>query len=207
MYISSEFQERLDEVFHGRFRVRWSDKMHEFQLEQKVATGQLMSPPPQDPEAETERWDTYDDNFIRARDGYFYVMSIRNGDRMPCPICAGLDGQHTELKVPVFETRETVCYRCQLMGRDGRFAAVHFDLDDRFIEHIRNLDPETDGPQRARQRIRANRARHQNRLQAELDAADYAVQFNKNQVDNNPMVGYGPKTRQVEVERFREAGR
>lgn len=198
MHISPEFEDRLHDWFDGRFRVRWSEKTHQVVLEQRVATGQLMEPPPVDPDAETIRWDTYDDNYIRARDGYFYVMTITPGDRMECPVC------HATLPVPVFETREVKCEYCIRRGRDGRYAAAHFALDDRFLEHIRYLDPMSDGPKRAHQRVKANRERNtaQVEFQRNLDEADYRVQFNKNQAENNPMVGYGPKHRQVDGDRL-----
>lgn len=199
MHISSEFEDRLNAMFHGRFRVRWSDKTHQMMLEQKVATGQLMEPPPTDPDAETVRWDTYDDTYIRARDGYFYTMTITPGDRMRCPLC------NATIPVPVFETREVRCERCILQGRDGRYAAAHFELDDRFLEHIRSLDPETDGPERAHQRLMAKRGLTpaQRQLQNDLDMADYRTsKFDKAQAENNPMVGYGPKHRQEDGERL-----
>jgi hypothetical protein len=192
--VPDEFQRELDATFHGRFRVRWSNKMHEFHLEQKVATGQLMEPPPSlDPESVTQnlQFDMEDDNWLRARDGYFYVMSIRNGDRMPCPICGAT------LKVPKFETRETQCERCKLSGMDGKYRAAYFPMNHIFIQHIRNLDPYSDGPERARERMRAKQiADAARKLKEDMDRADYAVINSKTQVENNPMSGYGQKSSQ-----------
>jgi hypothetical protein len=191
MTLSSDFATQLHDEFGGRFRIRWSDKMHEFQLEQKVMTGQIMPPPlisDEDSLTATARYDTYDDNWIRARDGYFYVMSLRNGDRMPCPIC-GLT-----VPVPVLETRESVCEGCKLHGRDGRYVAAFYPFNHLLLEHLHDIDPLNGGPIRVRARMRAKQlAKNERMLKADLDVADYHVINNRTQVEGNGMVGYGPK--------------
>jgi hypothetical protein len=192
-----DFHQQLHDQFGGRFRVRWSDKQQEYHLEQKAERGRVDLPPSTD---EFGRWDTYDDLYIRARDGYHLIMRIRNGDRMPCPIC-GL-----EVKVPVMETRETHCERCRVQGRDGRIAAAFFPLGDRLLEHLRYIDPMSNGPQRAHQRVRAHQlATNERRRKEALDEAEHQVMFNRLQVENTPMSGYGQKTAQRGVDRLKGA--
>jgi len=188
--VPSEFEDQLDNVFHGRFRVRWSEKRHEFQLEQKVGTGQVLAPPPLDPDSSTDRYDTYSDEWIRARDGFFLVMSLRNGDRMPCPVC-GLT-----VRVPIMETRESHCEFCRDKGRDGRYVAAFYPLNHILIEHIRDIDPYNGGVERRRKRAkqRPNETKKMDELKQDLDLSDYIVgKDSRNQVEANPMVGYGPK--------------
>lgn len=188
MYLSSEFQRQLDSKFHGRFRLRWSDKAQVFHLEQKVATGQVMEPPI-DPI--TNEWDAYDDGFIRARDGYFYIMTVTTGDRMRCPL------DHTELKVSIMHTGETKCAQCQHVGRDGRFAAGYFPLNHILLDYINDIDPLNGGPLRVRERMRAKQlARAAKEIPAAVLQSEENVLDNQNQVDLKPMVGYGPKTAQ-----------
>lgn len=188
MYLSSEFQRQLDDRFHSRFRLRWSDKAQVFHLEQKVATGQVMEPPI-DPI--TNEWDAYDDGFIRARDGYFYVMTVTTGDRMRCPM------DHTELKVPTLHTAETICPVCQDNQRDGRFAAGYFPLNHILLDYINDLDPLNGGPLRARERMRAKQLdRQAKEVPAAVLRGEEDVLDNQNQVELKPMVGYGPKTAQ-----------
>lgn len=198
----SDFVSQLDAMFHGRFRIRWSDKRHEFQLEQKVHTGQVMMPPPIDPDA-PDHFDTYSDEWIRARDGYFLTMSLRNGDRMPCPVC-GLT-----VPVPVMETRESMCEHCKAHGRDGRYIAAFYpEWNHILLEHIRAIDPLSSDINRTRKAMRARqieKMERDNRMAVQM--GEDAVIDNKNQVEDNPMTGYGPKTAQHTAERFYDAGR
>lgn len=139
MTLPTEFARRLQREFDGRYRLRWSDRAHEWHLEQRVGHGAADVP---------IRDDSTADDVIRARDGYAFVMAIRSGDRMPCPGVVRVDpadGRTVktcgfELKVPVMETRETVCPKCRAAGRDGRVAAAYFPLNDRLITHIRGID-------------------------------------------------------------------
>jgi hypothetical protein len=198
--VPSEFQRELDNVFHGRFRIRWSQKKEEFQLEQKVGTGQVLLPPPVDPDAPSH-FDTYSDEWVRARDGYFFIMSLRNGDRMPCPVC-GL-----EVPVPIMETTESICEHCRIKGRDGKYRAAFYPFNHILIQHIMDIDPYFDNAHHIRDRMRARQIAKMARTQKDaIDAADYAVINSKNQVEDNPMTGYGPKTTQHSGARFYEAG-
>lgn len=190
MEVPAGFARELNEAFGGRFRLRWSNKREEFHVEQRVSNGRVLEPPTDD----NGDWDTYDDDYIRARDGFKYVMAVRDGDRMPCPIC------NATLSVPIMETREVVCVRCRLSGRDGRVAAAYYPLNHVLIEHLRYIDPLTDGVNRVRERIIAANARVHPlaKRKREFDEADAKVMDNKLQAFNIPFSGYGPKGRKFE---------
>lgn len=198
--IPSSFEAELNDMFHGRYRIRWSHKREEFQLEQKVQTGQVLVPPPIDPDA-PDHFDTYSDEWIRARDGYFLTMSLRHGDRMPCPVCG------STVKVPIMETRESFCENCQRHGRDGRYIAAYYpEWNHTLLEHIRAIDPYLSDISRTRKAMRARQIEKMERDRKDaVDRADLAIIDNKNQVEDNPMVGYGPTTAQHTFRRFYDA--
>lgn len=124
--LNSDFEARLEREFDNQIRMRWSNQRGEWQVEYKVARGQV-------PNVYVSEWD---DRLIRARDGYGYLMSVREGDRMPCPTCG------STLKVPLFEVAEVRCDYCVYNGRDGRHTACYFPLEgDSFLYHLRKLDP------------------------------------------------------------------
>jgi hypothetical protein len=57
-------------AFDPDLRVRWSTKMNIFQLERKIAHGKFI---------DTTKKDTYDDDYVRAREGYILVALIEPG--------------------------------------------------------------------------------------------------------------------------------
>ena len=142
--VPDEFADRLSRDFQGRLRTRWSKAKAEWHIEERVGRGCVAPTRHRDPH-DRSRWlpVEVDDAFIRARDGYAYVMSIRPGDRMPCPTC-GLT-----LKVPVLHTGETICANCVKKGRDGHWKAAYYPLGEGLLEHLRKIDPESDGVRRA----------------------------------------------------------
>lgn len=126
MHIPDVFKERLERAFDGRLRIRWSVKAREFRIEQQV--GRAVVPPVR---IEEDR-----DDLICARDGFDYVLSVRSGDRMPCPEC-----EWTELKVPVRGFVDIRCPYCASKGRQGRTVAGFWPLDDTLITHLQMIDP------------------------------------------------------------------
>lgn len=188
--VNKDFEQQLHKAFNGRFRLRWSDKLQEYHLEQRVGVARDLMPPID----EEGIYDTYNDDWIRARDGYFKIMTVRAGDRMPCPRC-GFD-----VNIPVMETAQVSCPYCSY-GKDDpkrqRWVAAYFPLNHTLIEYIKEIDPENDGPERARLRAKDRRENRIARLRKEaLDEADYGVIHNENQAFQKPMTGYGPKTAQ-----------
>lgn len=146
-----DFVTRLNSVFSGRLRIRWSTARGEYHIEQRV--GRAAHPP--------YRISAIDDSLIRARDGYTFVMAVRPGDRMPCPHC------RLTLKVPVMHTAEVICGYCRMSGRDGRHRAAFFPLGELLIDHLRSIDPErgahkemVDAADRANRALMAARERN-----------------------------------------------
>lgn len=172
----AEFNTRLQDVFGGRLRARWSDYSRSYHIEQKVGRG-VFDPPTHRDHRESDRW-------IRARDGYSHVMEIRVGDRMACPTC------HLPVDVPTMELAETRCLYCKLKGRDTTFVACYFPLGETLIDHLRKIDPENDGIRRQAAEIERNQRR------AELSrerAADGALRdgLMDAAIDQIPKWGYG----------------
>lgn len=173
-----EFTDRLEREFDGRLRLRWSHKAGEWQVEQRVARG-LVNFPVRDDQ---------DDERIRLRDGYFYVMSIRQGDRMPCPKCGNT------LKVPHLEIRELSCYQCKLRGYEHRVSAGYFPLDDRLIDHLKRIDPLRGASKALRSKVDQHNQRHTDQQrQRVLDQTYDAGADDFNRIAGIPSVGYTGK--------------
>lgn len=146
------------EEFYSEFpdyRVRWSLKKHCWQIEQSYGIEWFDFP---------FKVDAANDDMVRARDGYWLVMEIQPGDRMPCPsIIDKQDGTMCgcTLKVPINMTAETVrCPACQKRGKDGRHVAAYYPFGHVLMEHLRYSDPLRDGTQRVSKDVdAANSAR------------------------------------------------
>ncbi|NBV25387.1 MAG: hypothetical protein EBS05_26170, partial [Proteobacteria bacterium] len=174
----AEFVERLQAAFEGRLRIRWSNAAHEFQIEQRVARGLINFPAA-----------LTDDEHIRLRDGYFYVMSIRSGDRMPCPRC------QQQLTVPVREIRELSCPRCKAQGLEHRVAAGYFPLDDTLITYLKAMDPLRGASRELRAKVDAHNAAYtESQRQTVLDKAYAAGADDFNRIAGIPHVGYSGPT-------------
>ena len=186
MTIPAWVHTRLQRDFGGRFRVRWTgNRGGEFLVEQKLAPGQVIEPPTRSDKS----YNTNDDAYIQARDGFGFVFSIRPGTRMPCPI----DG--TTLDVPIRQTRETVCPTCRKAGREGRYRAAYYPIDSEvWIEHLRFLDPLSGGVYRVRERVLADNARREKSMENDaLNQVDAAGLDNFGKLFDIKSVGYTGK--------------
>jgi hypothetical protein len=125
------FVEKLDREFRGRLRIRWSTEDAAWHVEQKVARGMFPGTKPS-----KKGWDESTDAYIRHRDGVILVISVRTGDRMPCPKCGH------ELKVPYLQTHLVTCAFCKLRGKQSHVPAVYFPLSDSLIQFLKSIDPE-----------------------------------------------------------------
>ena len=119
-----DFVKRLSSEF-PYIRIRWSEKREAWQIEEQVGRGAL---PP-------IHIDPFDDNLIRAKDGYWFICEVRPGTKMPCPSCKAT------LAVPVLEFAEVRCEQCISKGKDGRYPAGYFPLGEMLLEHLRRTDP------------------------------------------------------------------
>jgi len=171
------FQDRLREAFDGRLRIRWSNAANEFQIEQHVARGIINFPA-----------GLTDDERIRLRDGFFYVMSVRTGDRMPCPKCG------TEIRVPIREMKELSCSVCKGRGLEHRVAAGYFPLDDTLIEHLQSIDPLKGMSRELRNKIDKHNADFTaKQRQKVLDQMSDAMGDDFNRIAGIPSTGYTGK--------------
>lgn len=125
------------------YRVRWSIRGQCWQIEQAVGRGAL------DP----FRIDEADDSLVRARDGYWLVMSFQPGDRMPCPGIIQKEPRQVcgyTMRVSHRKSAEAVCNECRRRGRDGRTVAAYWPFDECLLEHLRYTDPLRGGISRMR---------------------------------------------------------
>jgi hypothetical protein len=180
MTAPSYVTDRLKSEFGNRLRIRWSYKRSEWQIEAKVA--RAVEP--------GSHVDSADDDHIRARDGYAFVLSIRQGDRMPCPDCG------FSLRVPVLRTEEVRCDYCRSRGRDGRHRAAYYPLDsEKLFEHLRMIDPQrgyrTNLHRLADQRNQAILAAREREA---MNKVQSATLDNFNRMVGIPQFGYSGKT-------------
>lgn len=117
------FQERLESEHAGSMRIRWSKARGEWHIEERIGRAALL--PIQVSEI--------DDDTIRARDGYGYLMSVRPGTRMPCPFC-GLS-----MSVPIRETSDALCANCKSRSRRSHWVTGFWPLDETLLEYLRKL--------------------------------------------------------------------
>ena len=177
MTVPEEFAQRLESAFDGRLRIRWSVSDQVYHIEQKVARGIINFPAA-----------LTNDEQIRLRDGYHFVMALTAGDRMPCPRCG-----HT-LKVPLRQSTMVSCPTCQSRGLEHRVAAAHFPLDDTLIDHLRSIDPLRGMSRALRTKVDAHNAAMMRREQQHvLDQMTSAALDDFNRIAGIPSVGYtGP---------------
>lgn len=158
MYSEARFQERLEEDFGGRLRLRWSKAEEAWLVEEKVGRGAFA---PTRRRVPGRPWEwlpvELDDSYIRARDGYARVLAIQPGDRMRCPVC------RSEMRVPVMRFGEARCGSCQAKGRRSRHAAAFFPLGETLLDHLKRIDP-LRGDTRARIRQEDEEARRAERI-------------------------------------------
>lgn len=175
MTAPDSFIARLKDEFHDALRIRWSLARNEFHIEQKV--GRAALPPIHISEA--------DDDMIRARDGYAFVLAVRQGNRMPCPRC------NLTLPVPIFQFAEVVCPRCRTQKLDGRYIAGFYPLDgDMLLDHLRSIDPNRRNPQFIRDMDARNARIEASRDRAAANERAAATYDHYNQLVGIQSVGY-----------------
>ena len=131
MQAPDSFVDKLERNFRNRLRIRWSVEDRSWHIEQKVKRGLFPGTKPS-----KLGWDESTDAYIRHRDGVILVLSVRTGDRMPCPKCGH------ELKVPYMQTHVVTCKMCKLRGKHSHVPAVYFPLSDALLDFLRSIDPE-----------------------------------------------------------------
>lgn len=176
--VPAAFAARLSRTFEGRLRLRWSSARQEYHLEQRVRRAL----------AEGYVKDSHDDDGIRRRDGYLYLLSIRPGTSMPCPRCG------IKLAVPLHEIREISCPMCKVQGHEYRIAAGFFPLNDQLLDYVKTLDPTRDASRQLRNRVDTHNMALQTRQgQAVLNATTDAANDDFRRIAGIPMTGYTGK--------------
>ena len=183
--VPDEWRQRFLAEFPD-YRVRWSLSSHNWQLEQQCGRGALAP----------FRIDPADDSLIRARDGYWQVMTFQPGDRMACPAVITrnpLQRCGWTMSVPHRKSAEATCANCRKQRRDGRVFAAYWPFDELLLDHLRYTDPLRDGTRR--QRV-ASDARNQQLMtpkpvDAGIDAVDHrwatgipSAGFTRRQIDD-----------------------
>ena len=176
--VPSNFQQRLEEEFGDRLRVRWSNEREEWHVEQKVRRG--LAGFPQDSES-----NRFSDDLIRYADGYIWVMSIKQGSRFSCHKC------HLPLTAPTREWKMVSCEHCRLKGYDHQRLAGHWPFDETLIEKLKELEKSIDDMGRKANQKNALLQKQQLR-QARQDTIDaHLDDFNR--IVGIPSVGYTGK--------------
>lgn len=170
------FQDRLQEEFGDRLRVRWSDQWKEWNVEQKVRRGFAG-------QGVTE--DRFSDDVIRYKDGYVWVMSFKQGTKFDCPKC-GLD-----LVAPTRETVMVSCRYCKAKGYEHRWLASHWPMDECLIDHLKMLEKGIDSVPDKLRHAQAVLQKQQLRQVLDPTLAGFEDRFNK--LAGIPSVGYTGK--------------
>lgn len=175
----TDFLARLASAFSGRLRIRWSLVKNEWHIEQQV--GRAALPPLRITEA--------DDSLIRARDGYAFVMAIKNCNHSPCRHCG------KSCRVPELRSGEIKCERCSEQKRAREFGG-YWPLGDALLDHLRKIDPYRDGHKvaAAEQDLQDTR-RELTRQRNIFNTIESATLDDKYQLFDTPFSGYTGKVK------------
>lgn len=173
------FIDRLESDFQGRLRIRWSIAKGEFHIEEKVGRAALAP----------FRISDIDDRYIRARDGYHFIMAVKAGTSVPCRIC-GL-----KCSVPECRTAEIKCSYCEsVKTRRGREFGGYWPLNDTLLEHLRKCDPKNDGHIAAVKSQDLQEVRREmDRKRSMFNTIESATLDDKYQLFDTPFTGYTGK--------------
>lgn len=128
------------------YRIRWSLQHSKWLVEQKY-----------DNPLPATKYNPFNDEVIRERDGYWLVSAFQPGDRMACPAWvykAGGQRCGQTLYVPTRDTIEVVCSLCRRNGRDGRTIAGYWPFDECLLEVMRRTNPLSYGTQKIDGKLR-----------------------------------------------------
>jgi hypothetical protein len=156
MQAPESFVRSLDYQFGGKFRVRFSDRRHRWQIEQRVASDVAAALPPMGNDAQH----SYTDDTIRYHDGYTLFAEIAPGTLTPCGNDLTDEAGHKtcgqDLKIPFARKFGVLtCPACE-----AHHTVAHWPLDESLLEHIRSTDPERN-PDLLRKRNSRSEARHE----------------------------------------------
>lgn len=181
--ISDTFLREFTREF-PEYRIRWSFKKRCWHIEQHC--GRNVLPP--------FRVETTDDRMIRARDGFWLVMEVQPGDRMPCPRC------DNTLYVPIMKFGEARCENCIMHGRDGRTACGYMPFTSVMLDHLRRTDPLRGGTQRlAAEADAANQQMLKDAAKRTHDIVEAGTKDAFSRIVGIPSVGYTGKSKNIHL--------
>lgn len=185
MQAPSSFVNRLKEEF-PLLRIRWSDKRSAWQIEQQIGRGCL---PPL-------HISPYDDDLIRAKDGYWKVCEVRPGTRMPCPTC------NATLPVPELKFKEVKCANCVANGRDGREVAGYFPLGEALLVYLRRMDPLRGGIERNAKEVDEHNKKLMASRERDLSNTVETIKDDYGYIAGIPKVGYTGNSKIIHRSKF-----
>lgn len=170
-----DFVNKLEAEFPG-YRIRWSQKRHLWQLEQRCGRSALPGTYPED---------KFDDGTIRAAEGYWLILEVSPRPYTKCPEC----GFHFDL--PELQIKEAKCDYCISRDLDARWMLGYFPLGEALLNQLRKTDPKRDGIRKLSARVDAkNKARLKAIKAAADDTMEYAMKDNRNAIFENVQFGY-----------------
>jgi hypothetical protein len=136
-YSIERFNERLQEEFGDRLRLRESKAEEAYVLEQRTHRGKFTPARRKDPTNHSGLLPVeLDDKFIRARDGYDLILTVTKGTATKCPKC------FLPMKVPTMKFGEVGCENCRTRGRRYRYIRAFYPLGESLLDHIKSIAPE-----------------------------------------------------------------
>lgn len=140
MTVPGWFSDQLRAEHGSRYRVRWSNALEVFLLEEKTARG-ITTPPlrllKKLVKLEKRHPGITEEKLEQARSGYTLFLQVVPSPKFPCPGC----GITIHLKPHAIEW--ATCTTCK-----KNVAACHISLGWELLEHLRYLDYERGGDER-----------------------------------------------------------
>lgn len=180
MRIPDWFRSQLNVESDGRLRIRFSPYRGLWQIEAKRHRGKLSDQP------------TTSDATIREADGYDLVLEIAPQPRIGCPNVykaspfARPERCDETIRVPINQMKEAQCPKCK-----ARITAPHFELSSALLQHLRYIDPDRGGIERAfKDADRFEEQRVQRLRRERHNIAEALFKEERRKVLEIPMVGY-----------------
>jgi hypothetical protein len=184
MHIPDWFRSQLRAESDNRLRIRFSPYRGLYQIEAKRHRGHLSDSP------------TTDDATIREADGYDLVLEIAPTPRIACPNVhkkdkfARPERCDTMIRVPVNQMKETTCPGCK-----ARIVAPHFELSAALLQHLRYIDPDRGGVERAFKDADDHELKRTAALRRERhNIAEALFKEDRRKVLEIPMIGYSGRS-------------
>ena len=171
-YEPRHFHSRLDQVFNGRLRCRWSVREGLWHIEQFCRDEAL--PPAWAFKNVKDEWF---DEYVRTRDRVTLVMKVTQGDRLPCPECS--------LTMTLPKVQATVEVRCDHCRQTMVKGVGYWPLGEGLLTYLCELDPQRQGGRATKKVDKANAD-----MQARLTrAADFRDAFRDALLEQMPKAG------------------